>query len=107
MISPYHVLTAAHCVEYDCSSYSVGIGMHEADDSDGTRVDIQHISNHPKYIRALCGSEETGNLKPDFDLSILHLAFPVNFDKKAQPACLPDESLGGDFLAGKDALLTT
>ena len=90
------MLTAAHCVEYDCSSYSVGIGMHKADISDGTRVNIQHISNHPSYTRFLCST-----LRPDFDFSILHLASPVDFNRKAQPACLPDESLGGDFLAGK------
>ena len=80
MISPYHVLTAAHCVEYDCSSYSVGIGMHEADDSDGTRVDIQHISNHPKYIRALCGSEKTGNEKPDICLPAFHEVLVIKYN---------------------------
>jgi len=103
LISPYHVLTAAHCVQRqnDCSSYSVGVGMHKANVSDGTKVNIQHISNHPNYAPILCGSS-----KPDFDFSILHLASPVDFDKKTQPACLPDESLGGDFLAGKDVTVS-
>ena len=97
------MLTAAHCVkdDNDCSGYSVGIGMHKDDISDGTRVAISHISNHPSFNDNLCG---TG--KNDFDFSILHLASPVDYNKKVLPACLPDESLGGEFLAGKDVTVS-
>jgi len=98
LISSSHVLTAAHCMKAHkyCSWYSVGIGMHKDDALDGTVVAISHISNHPSYNKWLCGSAVS-----DFDFSILHLASPVDFNKKVLPACLPDESLGGDFLAGK------
>jgi len=102
LISSSHVLTAAHCMEApkDCSAYSVGIGMHKDDALDGTRVAISHISNHPSYNGWFCSGA------PDFDFSILHLASPVDFNKKVLPACLPDESLGGEFLAGKDVTVS-
>ena len=106
LISAKHVLTAAHCVEdnTDCSRYSVGIGMHNRNGSDGKRVDIDHISNHPHYHN-LCGTNIT-----DFDFSILHLNIQhfhihmnngITFNNKVIPACLPDKSFGGDFLDGK------
>jgi len=99
LISSRHVLTAAHCVEprlcKDCASCSVGVGMHTENVTDGTRIMIRHISIHPKYNRYHCG------YAPDFDYSILHLATPIQFNKKVIPACLPDESLDETFLAGK------
>ena len=101
LISSRHVLTAAHCVEpqicKDCSSCSVGVGMHTWYALDWTRIMIKHISIHPKYTRYHCGIRNN----PHFDYSILHLATPVKFSEKVIPACLPDESLDEAFLAGK------
>jgi len=101
LISPSHVLTAAHCIKdcedcEDCSAYSVGVGMHKANVSDGTRIKIKHIRNHPNY-KTLCATA-----KVDFDYSIVHLASPVQLNNKVRPACLPDESLDEKFLAGKN-----
>ena len=70
--------------------------MHNRNVSDGKRLDIHHISNHPNYT-TLCGTKV-----PESDFSILHFASPVIFSKKVIPACLPDKSLGGDFLDGKN-----
>ena len=40
LISSKHVLTAAHCAKEDqnCARYSVGVGMHKDNVTDGTRV---------------------------------------------------------------------
>ena len=100
LISSKHVLTAAHCVKEDqnCAHYSVGVGMHKDNVTDGTRVMISHISNHPNYRYPYyhsCGV-------PDFDYSILHLATPVEFNEKVIPACLPDKSMDDQFLDGKN-----
>ena len=99
LISPYHVLTAAHCFKYqnDCWHYSVGIGMHHGDIRDGTRIFIHHISNHPAYNPNHCGVK-----LPNFDYSVLHLITPFTFNNKVQPACLPDYSMFYDFLVGKN-----
>ena len=100
MISPSHVLTAAHCVEdKDCSHYSVGVGMHTNDVRNGTRVEVSQISVHPNYTFN-CGISSLDGM-PDFDFSIIHLASPVDLNDKVIPACLPDEELGGEKLAGK------
>ena len=92
------MLSAAHCFEEpkNCARYSVGLGMHNHDVRDGTEENIHHISIHPNYTTR-CGSEV-----PDFDFSILHFGFKVDLNRKVIPACLPDDSLGGDFLAGKN-----
>ena len=103
LISPYHVLTAAHCVKHqkDCWHYSVGIGMHLGNVSDGTRILIHHISNHPAYNPNRCPNNDNGAVIPDFDFSILHLTTPFTFNNEVQPACLPDNSMNWR-LAGKN-----
>ena len=70
------------------------------DITDGTRVNISHISNHPNYRRH-CKSDTLDKGVPDFDYSILHLATPVAFNEKAIPACLPNKSMDDQFLDGK------
>ena len=102
LISPYHVLTAAHCVKYqnDCWHYSVGIGMHLGNVSDGTRIKVHHISNHPGYIYNRCPNNKNGDIIPDFDFSVLHLTTAFALNSKVQPACLPDSTMNWR-LAGK------
>ena len=99
LISPYHVLTAGHCMGFpnDCWRYSVGIGMHHGNVSDGTRIRIHHISNHPSYQPKHCGLDIAR-----FDFSVLHLTTPFTFNNEVQPACLPDSSMFYGFLIGKN-----
>ena len=104
MISQIHVLSAAHCFKdpSNLSQYNILIDRHELDNryvSDPVRP--AHISNHPDY-KMVCNETEI----PEFDFSIVHFkpgfvkSFPLN--KNLIPACLPDDSMGGDFLEGKD-----
>ena len=92
LISPRHVMTAAHC-------YAMGVvvvGEHFTQNyTDGTNHEICRQSNHPLY-------SATNN---QYDFSILHLKKPVEIGPRAVPACLPTSRHGGDFLAGK--ILTT
>ena len=97
------MLSAAHCFEEpkNCTRYRAGFEMHEL--GYGISVPPHHISNHPNYTK-LCGTEI-----PDFDFSILHFEFNheyLDLNKKLIPACLPDDSLGGDFLAGQDLTIS-
>ena len=87
MISDRHVLTAAHCTS---GTIDVIVGEHNvASSADGTRHTTCRYRDHPNY----------GNLNNDF--AILHLNSPVSLGARAVPACLPDSSMAGDFLAGK------
>ena len=97
------MLSAAHCFEEpdNLSRYRVGHSMHKL--GSGWLAHIHHISNHPSHTK-ICGTKPWN--PPDFDFSIIHLASPVDFSKKVLPACLPDKSLGGDFLAGKDVTVS-
>ena len=92
LISPRHVMTAAHC-------YAMGVvvvGEHFTQNyTDGTNHEICRYRNHPLYNATAA----------KYDFSILHLKEPVEFGPRAVPACLPTSRHGGDFLAGK--ILTT
>merc|ERR1719510_225931 len=80
LISPQHVLTAAHCTAGSSpKSIAVLLGEHRIDDSSFTRVKISAITDHPDY--------NSGTLDNDF--SILTLSEPVSFSSSVSPACLP------------------
>ena len=96
LISPRHVMTAAHCI---LTNTKVVVGEHFARNaSDGTIHETCRYSNHPLYAQSPHRIKE-------YDFSILHLKKPVEFGPRAVPACLPTSRHGGDFLAGK--ILTT
>merc|ERR1719273_375231 len=79
LISPTHVMTAAHCTQTSASSIRVLLGEHSIADSDFNRVDVAEIINHPNY-----NSQTTDN-----DYAILRLSSPVAFTNQVSPACLP------------------
>merc|ERR1739838_843891 len=79
LISPTHVLTAAHCTQRSASSMRVLLGEHNINDNDYNRVDVAEIINHPDY--------DDGTT--DNDYAILRLANPVTFTNEVSPACLP------------------
>merc|ERR1712110_317391 len=79
LISPNHVLTAAHCTRSDPSSMTVLVGEYNIGDEEYTRVDIAEVLDHPNY-----NSDTLDN-----DYAILRLANPVSFTNEVSPACLP------------------
>ena len=95
LIGPNHILTASHCINSNptSNSFDVMVGEHSTTNSeDGTRHEICRAVRHPSY------NSET-QLNNDF--AIVHLRVPVVLGDRAVPACLPSESLSGEFLAGK------
>ena len=93
LISPRHVLTAAHCTGVNGGNWDVMVGEHDkTDTSDGTRhTKCRHL-DHPNHHQPISRAN---------DFAIVHLDQPVQIGARAAPACLPDASLAGSFLDDK------
>ena len=100
LISPRHVLTAAHCISNpdEPERISVGVGMHNITAQDGEKIGVQHISVSEDYSPM----GENGYKNYENDFAVLTLSTPVELNDKVRLACLPSERLGGDFLDDKN-----
>ena len=86
ILSPWHVLTAAHCVpaHRPASSFSVIVGEHDLSDSQESETEtiaVAKILNHHWW--------DNDPTTPAADISILTLASPITFSASAAPICLP------------------
>ena len=80
LISPQHVLTAAHCTAGRTPrSLAVLVGEHRTDDASFTRIPVSTITDDPLY----------NSTSLQYDFSILTLAEPVTFSASLAPACMP------------------
>ena len=82
IISPFHVLTAAHCflLETDANRIQVIIGEHDLEKpGNETSVGVECIKIHPLYDFPGLG----------MDYAVLTLKEEIVFGEFAQPACLP------------------
>ena len=90
LLTARHVLTAAHCI---IGPVHVVVEEHDLDsEKDGIKHEMCRTESHPSY-----------NVEARFnnDFAILHLKEPVEINDRAVTACLPDPSMGGDFLSKK------
>ena len=87
LISPQHVLTAAHCTAGRTPrSLAVLVGEHRTDDASFTRIPVSTITDDPLY----------NSTSLQYDFSILTLAQPVTLSTSVGPACLPGDT-GKDY----------
>ena len=94
LISPTHVLTAAHCTAGESArKLRVLLGEHNIADAEFNRVDVAEIIDDPNYE----------SLSFNSDFAILRLASPVTFSSAISPACLP---AGASQYAGEVATVT-
>jgi len=93
IVSPYHILTAAHCTWVP--NIKVLVGEHNVNDymHNAVRHDLQCIQNHPRYFDSPYNN----------DFSILTLKHPINLTSSistARAACLPQRSDADEFQDG-------
>jgi len=82
LISPQHVLTAAHCTSWASKDdIEVLLGEHKISDNSFNTVSLSAIAVHPDY--------SSSTLENDF--SVLTLSSPVTFSQEVSPACLPGD----------------
>jgi len=94
IVSPYHVITAAHCTTKDeqhTGKYAVVYGTVKFTHS--PHIEVEKVYDHPDYNKKTLIN----------DITVLKLAKPLPFSASVAPACLPDVSL--DY-AGKAALVS-
>jgi len=74
------VVTAAHCVSSGGDDITVVAGQHSLSDDDGDEqeVDIKTVHIHPSY----------GSSGYDYDIAVLELASPLEFNELVQPIAL-------------------
>nr|ATU82485.1 venom S1 protease with CUB domain 7 [Lethocerus distinctifemur] len=88
IITPYHVLTCAHCVyKRKSQRITVTVGDHDWTKDNETNytksIDVIHMELHSGYA---------GN-EPNFDIAILVLLEKIEFNRFVGPACLPNRQL--------------
>merc|ERR1711970_1673923 len=94
IVSPWHVVTAAHCTVYDeqhVGKYAVVYGT--LNNGIQPSIEVETVYDHPDYNKKTLAN----------DISVLKLVKSLPFSANVAPACLPDPSVN---YAGKDALLT-
>ncbi|XP_059351329.1 uncharacterized protein LOC130696997 [Daphnia carinata] len=100
LISPTHVLTAAHCVDsvtqWNIKELSVDLGMHSLEPSDAqeTRA-VRRVIIHGQWDPA------TNNN----DVAILTLSSPVPYGATISPVCLPPQTASDQYVNREAAII--
>ncbi|CAH1407191.1 unnamed protein product [Nezara viridula] len=83
IITPYHVLTAAHCIYRLNEALGVVVGEHDFTRDDETNatqtIRVRHIIQHENYVHRNMVN----------DVAILVLAKKIDFNKLVGPVCMP------------------
>jgi len=98
ILTPYWVVTAAHCFDFgkDPATFTLTVGEHDLRKADGTEqvIPIDQIIIHPKYNPPVTG--------PDYDVALIKLKKPITFNNDVRPVCLPTK----DFPPGTNCYVT-
>jgi len=82
ILSPYYVLTAAHCVEHNFTPdiLTIVVGADTLNSAEGQKLSLTKIFVHPNY----------NSITKENDIAILYLSKPIDFtDVNVAKICLP------------------
>lgn len=99
IISDYYVLTAAHCLtNLVMERTAIIVGEHNItkNDSPATKAyRVDRFTKHPQY---------SANTQ-DYDIAIIRVAEPIQFNERVGPVCLPFKYVNEDFYKKKVTVL--
>jgi len=87
ILTPYHILTAAHCISPTCvKKLGVIVGEHNTRTWEGNEVlhEVDCAQNHPQY--------DDDSIDNDFSILTLKKPIDLSSTSSARAACLPDAS---------------
>nr|XP_024218266.1 venom serine protease-like [Halyomorpha halys] len=94
IVTPWHIVTAAHCVEeYQARDLAVVVGAHDVHsqkESTQNRLFVDKIIVHPLYDNSTLLN----------DIAIIVTSTEIKYNKNIGPACMPSAKLG-DEIAGQ------
>nr|A6MFK7.1 RecName: Full=Venom prothrombin activator vestarin-D1; Short=vPA; AltName: Full=Venom coagulation factor Xa-like protease; Contains: RecName: Full=Vestarin-D1 light chain; Contains: RecName: Full=Vestarin-D1 heavy chain; Flags: Precursor [Demansia vestigiata]ABK63547.1 vestarin D variant 1 precursor [Demansia vestigiata] len=92
ILSPYFVLTAAHCIN-KTKSIAVVVGQVDISRKETRRLlSVDKVYTHPKYV----------HVTNDYDIAIIQLKTPIQFSENVVPACLPTADFANHVLMKQD-----
>ena len=80
-------MTAAHCFfdnygeQLDATTYTIRVGATDYNSTDAKKYKLESFVLHPNYVHTLHGATP-------FDLAVLTLKEPIEFNSRISPICL-------------------
>merc|ERR1719309_596147 len=97
ILSERTVITAAHCVDYPASWYTVAVGLHKQSEKNADGVVIHSVERITRHEYYMSGDGNFPN-----DVAVMHLSSPIKFDEYSQPIQMESQDID-DSDAGYDA----
>lgn len=82
IVTPYWILTAAHCFAYgdDIQKYTITVGEHDLNSLEGyeQNITVDRIIKHPQY----------NSFNQDYDVALVKVKEPILYNHYVRPVCL-------------------
>nr|P81428.2 RecName: Full=Venom prothrombin activator trocarin-D; Short=vPA; AltName: Full=Venom coagulation factor Xa-like protease; Contains: RecName: Full=Trocarin-D light chain; Contains: RecName: Full=Trocarin-D heavy chain; Flags: Precursor [Tropidechis carinatus]AAV34695.1 factor X-like protease trocarin D precursor [Tropidechis carinatus]AAY85309.1 trocarin [Tropidechis carinatus]ABG02404.1 venom prothrombin activator trocarin D [Tropidechis carinatus] len=105
ILSPIHVLTAAHCIN-QTKSVSVIVGEIDISRKETRRLlSVDKIYVHTKFVppNYYYVHQNFDRVAYDYDIAIIRMKTPIQFSENVVPACLPTADFANEVLMKQDS----